>query len=336
MEGANPCGFLSIVPENGSCPPAHLKIIPLDTRILTLMNVAADDGLLVLDKPAGMTSRAVVDRVLRWFPKRTRIGHTGTLDPLATGVLVLCLGEATRLSEYVQRMSKVYRTTLRLGARSDSDDADGVITPVPEAMAPDRAALAGCVGAFVGVIPQVPPAYSAAKVAGQRAYDLARRGRDVTLSPRAIHIHAIEVLQYVYPHLELEVRCGKGTYIRSLARDIGERLGCGALVQTLRRLCIGPFTVEESLTLDADPDAARARLLPMEMAVAELPRFVLSESALRRMSQGQSVAVSSTRETTIPSAGETAVFDDTGRLSAVAMFDPGRQMLRPAKVFQSK
>jgi tRNA pseudouridine55 synthase len=301
----------------------------------------AIDGLLVMDKPSGLTSRAVVDRVLRWFPKRTRLGHTGTLDPLATGVLVLCAGEATRLSEYVQQMSKIYRTTLQLGARSDSDDADGVITPVADAVAPDAASVAACMAEFVGMIAQVPPAYSAAKVAGQRAYDLARRGRDVALQPRSVHIYAIDVLHYAYPHLELEVRCGKGTYIRSLARDLGERLGCGALVQTLRRMRVGPFTTERALTLDADAETARARLLPMEMAVAELPRWVLADNDLKRLGQGQAVALGALTQPRSPllalrDGEEAAIFDEAGRLAAVARFDVRRQLLQPAKVFQSK
>src|SRR5215470_17408950 len=129
------------------------------------------EGLLVLDKPGGMTSREAVDRALRWFPRGTRIGHTGTLDPLATGVLVLCVGSATRLTEYVQQMSKVYQTTVRLGARSDTDDADGTITPVEGVTPPTREQLEQCLQEFLGEIEQVPPAFSAAKVSGQRAYD---------------------------------------------------------------------------------------------------------------------------------------------------------------------
>ena len=140
------------------------------------MNSPTYDGLLVLDKPGGVTSRDAVNVALRWFPPRTRLGHTGTLDPLATGVLVLCLGAATRLAEYVQHMSKTYQTELRLGARSDTDDADGVITSAAPATRPDPAAIAGCLSGFVGAIEQTPPAYSAAKVAGRRAYDLAARG----------------------------------------------------------------------------------------------------------------------------------------------------------------
>lgn len=304
------------------------------------------NGLLVLDKPAGMTSRAVVDRVQRWFPRRTRIGHAGTLDPLATGVLVLCLGAATRLIEYVQRMNKVYRTRFLLGARSDSDDADGVIEHVSGAVAVDAATVASCVAAFVGTIEQVPPAYSAAKVAGERAYDLARRREEVTLRPRPVRIHAIDILDYAYPYMDLEVRCGKGTYIRSLARDVGARLGCGALVQTLRRTRIGPFSTETALTLDADAETASARLLPAEMAVAELPRMVLTDSQQKRLEQGQAVVVSELSGRTGSTSGrvegsigestEVAVVDAAGRLAAVALLDPRRQMLQPAKVFQSK
>lgn len=299
------------------------------------MNAPVVDGLLVVDKPGGATSRTVVDRVLRWFPRRTRIGHTGTLDPLATGVLVICLGGATRLSEYVQLMSKTYRTRLLLGARSDSDDADGTITPVAEAVAPAAATVAACAAAFAGVIEQVPPVYSAAKVAGRRAYDLARRGEEVTLRPRPVRIHSIQVLDYVYPHLDLEVHCGKGTYIRSLARDLGDRLRCGALVQTLRRVRVGPFSAAEALTLDADVETARARMLPAEMAVAELPRLVLPENELKRLCQGQSLAVTEGPDGT-DSGGETAVFDMAGRLAAIAVFDPQRKKLHPAKVLQSK
>ena len=285
------------------------------------------DGLLVLDKPGGVTSRDAVDRALRWFPRGTRIGHTGTLDPLATGVLVLCLGAATRLAEYVQRMGKTYRAGLRLGARSDTDDADGAVTPVEAASAPDAAAVAAGLAGLVGAIDQTPPAFSAAKVAGRRAYDLARQGRDVDLQPRKVHIYGIDVLKYEYPWLDLEVRCGKGTYIRSLARDLGERLGCGGLVQTLRRTRVGPFAAEDAVPLDADAASARSRLRPVEEAVAELPRVVLSEGDVRRLRLGQAVPLAR-------GEGETAVFDGAGRLVATAAWDAVRRALRPDKVLR--
>jgi tRNA pseudouridine55 synthase len=298
------------------------------------MNDPTPDGLLVLDKPAGMTSRAALDRVLHWFPRRTRIGHTGTLDPLATGVLVLCLGNATRLAEYVQLMSKTYRSGWRLGARSDTDDADGVVTPFSDATVPDAATVAACAAGFVGAIEQVPPAYSAAKVTGQRAYDLARRGEEVTLRPRLVRIDAIKVLHYAYPHLELEVHCGKGTYIRSLARDLGERLGCGALVQTLRRTRVGPFLSDDALTLESDPQTVRAHLLPVELAVAELPRRVLPERDLKRLCQGQRVILADVPGEAAEGGG-VAVFDAAGRLAAVATVDPASKSLQPLKVLRS-
>jgi tRNA pseudouridine55 synthase len=291
------------------------------------MNPPSYDGLLVLDKPGGVTSRDAVDAALRWFPRRTRMGHTGTLDPLATGVLVLCLGAATRLAEYVQRMSKTYRTELRLGARSDTDDADGVVTPV--AMAPpDASVVAAHLTNFVGAIEQTPPAYSAAKVAGRRAYDLARQRQEVNLIPRIVHIYGIDVLHYEYPSLKLEVRCGKGTYIRSLARDLGERLGCGAFVQTLRRTCVGPFSVDDAATPGMDAASALARLRPLEEAVAELPRVIVTNDEVRRLRQGQTLP----RESM--DGAELALFDETNRLVATAKWDAERRIIRPNKVIQ--
>jgi tRNA pseudouridine55 synthase len=291
------------------------------------MNPPCYDGLLVLDKPGGVTSRDAVDAALRWFPRRTRMGHTGTLDPLATGVLVLCLGAATRLAEYVQRMSKTYRTELRLGARSDTDDADGVVTSVATAP-PDASVVAAHLSGFVGAIEQTPPAYSAAKVAGRRAYDLARQGQEVGLRPRMVQIYGIDVIQYDYPSLKLEVRCGKGTYIRSLARDLGKRLGCGALVQTLRRTRVGPFTVDGATTPGMDAASALARLRPLEEAVADLPRVIVTDDEVRRLRQGQALPRDDFDGT------ELALFDETNRLVATAKWDAERRMIRPDKVIQ--
>jgi tRNA pseudouridine55 synthase len=298
------------------------------------VNICAPHGLLILDKPGGVTSRAVVNHVLPWFPSRTRVGHTGTLDPLATGVLVLCLGGATRLTEYVQRMNKTYHTVFLLGARSDTDDADGTITPVVDASPPDASRVTTCVAGFVGVIDQVPPAFSAAKLTGQRAYDLARRGEEVTLQPRSVRVYSIQVMHYAYPRLELEVHCGKGTYIRSLARDLGERLGCGMLVQRLRRTRVGPFTTEGAVTLETDAETARSRLLPAEMAVAELPRLVLGEADLKRLCQGQRVNLAAVPERIVQGA-EIAVFDTTNRLAAVAAVDLDSKLVQPLKVIRS-
>lgn len=290
------------------------------------------DGLLVLDKPQGMTSRTAVDRALRWFPRHTRMGHTGTLDPLATGVLVLCLGSATRLTEYVQHMDKVYHTTIRLGLRSDTDDADGMVVPVEGAQPPTAGELAEVLATFVGVIEQVPPAYSAAKVTGQRAYDLARRGQQVALQPRRVQIHGIDVLRHEWPFLDLEVRCGKGTYIRSLARDLGERLGCGGMVQTLRRTRVGPFRAEDAVHLDAPAAEARARVLPLVQAVADLPRLTLDSAQAQRLRGGQALPLPAEMKALGQEESEVAVIDPSGGLVAVATVDARRQLLRPAKV----
>ncbi|HMF11831.1 MAG TPA: tRNA pseudouridine(55) synthase TruB, partial [Gemmataceae bacterium] len=246
-------------------------------------------GLLVIDKPRGMTSRYAVDRVQRWFPRGTKIGHTGTLDPLATGVLVVCIGAATRLTEYLQDMTKTYRARILLGSRSNTDDVDGTITPSANATPPDRAAVESCLSSFVGFIEQTPPSFSAAKVAGRRAYELARRGEEVALRPRRVHVGRIDVFGYQYPHLEIEVRCGKGTYIRSLARDLGERLGCGGLIETLRRTRVGWFTVENALALDSTAETALARLLPLSAAVPYLVVVYLDDFKLAAFRRGRPV-----------------------------------------------
>jgi tRNA pseudouridine55 synthase len=301
------------------------------------MATAAYNGLLVIDKPGGMTSRDVVNRAQGWFPRGTRIGHTGTLDPLATGVLVLCVGAATRLAEYVQRMKKTYRAGLLLGARSDTDDADGVIKTTNVFEVPDRAELARCLEQFIGEVKQIPPIYSAAKVSGQRAYDRARQGQELSLEPRRVYIYGIDILGYEYPHVDLEVRCGKGTYIRALARDLGQRLGCGALVEKLRRTRVGPFEADHALNLTIDPSAARFSLLPLSAALVELPRVVVDESQIRQLQMGQGVPL---EDPTVLAGDEhespeAAVFDVTGELVAVARVDRANRKLLPTKVLSS-
>jgi tRNA pseudouridine55 synthase len=294
------------------------------------MSASSFHGLLVLDKPPGLTSRDAVDRVQLWFPRGTRIGHAGTLDPLATGVLVVAVGQATRLIDFVQRMDKTYRVTIRLGFTSDTDDAEGTITPRGQATPPARAAVERCLAGFVGEVEQVPPAYSAAKVAGRRAYHLARRGDDVPLAPRRVTIHHIDLLGYDWPRLQLVVRCGKGTYIRSLARDLGERLGCGGYVEDLRRTRIGPFEDKDALALDTEARLARQRLLPLATAVGELPRCTLAEPDLRRLRQGQAVVLG--RQADWPAGSEVAVFAADGALVAVARVTAEGSQLQPEKV----
>lgn len=284
------------------------------------------DGLLIIDKPGGITSRDVVNRAQGWFPRRTRMGHAGTLDPLATGVLVVCVGRATRLIEYVQRMDKEYRAAVILGARSDTDDAAGTILSTEGATAPNREKLLRELAGFIGVVEQVPPDYSAAKISGRRAYDLARRGRPAYLKPRPVRIDAINALAYEYPMLEMVVRCGKGTYIRALARDLGERLGCGAYLASLRRTRIGPFVAADAMSLDLSAAEARARLLDITMAVTGLSRVSLPDADLSRLRQGQVVSCGKCEH------AEVAVFDERGNLAAVCEWQADREALQPVKV----
>jgi tRNA pseudouridine55 synthase len=298
-----------------------------------MMKRTGAEGLLVLDKPGGITSRDAVDRALPWFPPGTRMGHTGTLDPLATGILVLCLGSCTRLTEYVQRMRKTYRTTLLLGARSDTDDADGTVTPVTGARAPEAAAVTAALAGFLGEIEQIPPAYSAAKVNGRRAYDLARRGQETDLAPRRVFIERIDVLRHDWPLLELEVRCGKGTYIRSLGRDLGERLGCGALVRTLRRTRVGCFTVEDAVTLETPAEVARASLRPALDALGDLPRVIVPGPDALRLLNGQALRLAEEKDAP-GSAGVVALLDGDGRLLGVGVWDANRRLLKPEKMWR--
>ncbi len=280
------------------------------------------NGLLVIDKPGGITSRDAVNRVQRWFPRKTKIGHTGTLDPLATGVLVVCVGAATRLADYVQAMGKSYASRFRLGAHSTTDDADGTITETPNAV-PSREQIDAALAAFVGTVEQVPPAVSALKLNGVRAYERARQGKDVALGARAVRIDAVRVTGFAWPWLDVEVDCGKGTYIRSIARDLGAKLGCGGLVQTLRRTRVGPFAAEQGLCLEADP--ASVKLLPMSAALAGMERVTLTADEVRRLRQGQRIASASAVETPQPKDGtEVIVLDEIGELVGICVVEQGQ------------
>ncbi len=292
------------------------------------------NGVLNLDKPTGVTSRDVVDLVNRALGKGTRAGHAGTLDPLASGVLVVCVGPATRLIEYVQRMPKTYRAVVRLGARSDTLDADGQVVETPDAVSPAEADVHKALKAQVGKIQQVPPQFSALKVEGKRAYDLARAGQDVELAARPVRVDRIDLVSYDWPRLEIVVQCGAGTYIRSIARDVGEALGCGGLIEVLVRTRIGPFTQGEALgprTMTAESIAASLR--PAVEAVAALPRLRLPAEAVARIARGQHLEarrVVLAGETLPP--GEVALLDASGTLAAIADHQPSSGRILPRRV----
>ncbi|HVW01634.1 MAG TPA: tRNA pseudouridine(55) synthase TruB [Planctomycetaceae bacterium] len=247
------------------------------------------DGILNLYKPAGKTSRHAIDPIARWV-RPDKCGHAGTLDPLAEGVLVVCVGKATRLISCIQEQSMVYRATFLLGQTSDTDDITGEVQINASAPVPSRADIEHVLPQFVGAIEQVPPQYSAVHVEGQRAYALARRGETADLAARTVQVDRIDLLDYVPPRLDLEIECGSGTYIRSIGRDLGQRLGCGALMSELVRTRIGPFDAGSAVCLeDLTPENLSAHLQPPLRAVEHLPRQTCTPEALQSLSQGRRI-----------------------------------------------
>lgn len=208
------------------------------------------DGFLNLDKPLGLTSAHLLNKVKRLFPRGTKLGHAGTLDPLASGVLVAMVGKCTKLCETVMGQPKQYRAVIRLGATSATEDAEGPITPGENVIVPTVEQVDAVLSTFLGTIQQLPPAFSALKIGGKRACDRVRAGETVELKPRAIRIDAIARLDYAWPDLTILVDCGRGTYIRSLARDIGAALTTGGYLAGLVRTRVGAFRIEEAASLE--------------------------------------------------------------------------------------
>jgi tRNA pseudouridine55 synthase len=284
-------------------------------------------GLLNIDKPAGLTSRDAVNVVQR-LVRPHKVGHAGTLDPLATGVLIVAIGPATRLVEYVQRMPKTYQATFLLGRTSDTEDVEGAVVELSAPPIPNRAQLESALPQFMGTIQQEPPAYSALKIAGKRAHRMARRGETVTLAPRPVEIHAIEIVEYDYPQLELLVRCGSGTYVRSLGRDLARALGTDAVMSALRRLQIGSFRVADALALDSltFPQLCDSLISPIK-ALADMPQVVLSGEEEQRIVRGQEIV-----NRFSVTSDEIAAIASNGQLTAI-LSRSGDHNLRPAKCF---
>jgi tRNA pseudouridine55 synthase len=207
-------------------------------------------GIINLDKPAGITSAKAVGRVKHLLPRGTRIGHAGTLDPFATGVLLLLVGKATKSCESLMDQPKAYEATVKLGGTTATDDLDSPETPTPNAPIPTRAQIESTLPRLTGVISQRPPNYSALKIGGRRAYDLARHGKAIELPPRDVRIDRIDLLDYSWPLLKLRIDCGRGTYIRSIARDLGQALNTGGYLTQLRRTRVGQFTIDDAVLLD--------------------------------------------------------------------------------------
>jgi tRNA pseudouridine55 synthase len=286
-------------------------------------------GILVIDKPPAITSRRLVDQVARLVPG-VKAGHAGTLDPLASGVLVVCLGAATRLVERIQGLPKSYSVVIRLGARSDTLDADGRVEDDPCPTLPSADEIEAVIAGMVGEVEQRPPEYSALKVKGRRAYDMARAGEKVELAPRSVRIDKITLLDYGWPILSLAIDCGSGTYIRSIARDIGEALGCGGLVKVLKRTRIGPFTRDRAVSPSLlEAEGIHRHLRPALEAVPDLPRLILATPQIAAVRQGRRLGPPDLVIAS-PTAGEVALVDAQGALIALGELDEG--WVQPRKV----
>lgn len=280
-------------------------------------------GLLNLNKPAGISSAAALARI-KPLVRPAKLGHAGTLDPIASGVLVVALGPATRLIERVQRMPKRYRATFLLGRRSPSDDVETAAVELENPPIPELASLREAAATFVGEIQQRPPAFSAVKVAGQRAYSLARAGRQVELAARPITVHQLDIVEYDYPRLVLDIRCGSGTYVRSLGRDLAESLGTAAVMSELVRTAVGPFCVEEACALrELNRESLGQHLLPALRAIeAALPVVQLSAAQIDRLRNGLSVNEVRDLPAGLDVGQELAALDPHGTLAAIVRLCP--------------
>ncbi|MFQ5812702.1 MAG: tRNA pseudouridine(55) synthase TruB [Anaerolineae bacterium] len=293
-------------------------------------------GILNIDKPAGMTSHDVVARV-RQISGQRRVGHAGTLDPAATGVLVVCLGQATRVVEYLMASDKVYRARIRLGISTDTHDAEGEVTATAEVDV-RKDELRNALASFIGSIQQVPPMYSALKRKGVPLYKLARQGITVEREPRSVEIHNIELLDWMPPLLTIRVKCSPGTYIRALARDLGQELGCGAHLQSLTRLASGHFTLGEAVSLEALAQGNwREFIHPLDEALLDFEPLVVDAQAEKRIRQGQQVQVPPLPP---PIAGGEwrhelrRAYSQEGELIAILRYDPQTGLWQPKKVFK--
>jgi tRNA pseudouridine55 synthase len=261
-------------------------------------NLRRVNGILLLDKPAGLTSNAALQAVKKLYAAR-KAGHTGSLDPLATGLLPICFGEATKISGFLLDADKHYTVTCRFGIRTSTADAEGEVLEERPLEDLGERRLAAVLNGFTGEIEQVPPMYSALKHKGERLYKLAREGIEVKREPRQVTIHAIELLSFSSPHASIRVHCSKGTYVRTLVEDIGEQLGCGAHVSALRRTGVGPFGEDgmqdlaqlESTAAAGGHHALDQLLLPIESGLAQWPSVNLTGDAAFYLRQGQPVLV---------------------------------------------
>lgn len=290
-------------------------------------------GWVVIDKPAGITSTSVVNKV-RWAFDAKKAGHAGTLDPDATGVLAVALGEATKTVPYITDALKAYRFTVRLGQATNTDDAEGEVVAESD-VRPSDAEIKTALAAFIGDIQQVPPKFSAVKIDGQRAYKLARDGEEVEIEPRPLFVEDLTfVARPDLDHVTLELTCGKGGYVRSIARDLGDALGCHGHVRELRRIWSGPFTVEDGVTLEeldavAKTDGVFDFLGPLEIGLSDLPELATTEAGATKFRNGNpGMVIASGVE-----YGDECWASLNGEAVAVGRYKAGE--LHPSRVFNT-
>jgi tRNA pseudouridine55 synthase len=284
------------------------------------------DFVLPVDKPEGPTSHEVVQAVRRGRGV-SRVGHTGTLDPFASGLLLVCVGKATRLAEYLTGLDKTYEAIARLGQSTDTLDREGRLLDERSGWVDlDESCVEDVLSRFRGALEQVPPAYSAKKIGGEAAHRKARRGEAVELAPASVRVHELHLTSFDLPHVGLRVRCSSGTYVRALARDIGVALDVGAHLVSLRRTAVGRFGVSGALTLEqlADADAVNRAAIDPLVAIAHLPRVAAGDDEAARLTQGQAVSAEGRGEGLVAVAHE-------GALLAIGECADG--VLRPRKVF---
>ena len=298
------------------------------------------NGFLVIAKAQGMTSMEVVRQVKRLTGEK-KVGHGGTLDPIAEGVLPICFGQATRLMEALVDGTKHYTTRIKLGVTTDTFDATGEVVSTGDASGVTAEQIEAALEGFRGVIMQVPPRYSALKQGGERLYDLARAGIAVQPEPRAVEVFKADLLEWSFPELALDVECGRGVYVRSLANDLGEALGCGGHLTQLTRVRTGPFSLAASMTLEdlerAAQDGSWSNLLwPLDAVVVQLPAVVVDASGEARVRQGRPVPTGSQKESTPDHGASCRLYTAEGRFLALARFDRPLGVWYPEKVFHEE
>ena len=298
------------------------------------------NGFVNLFKPPGITSMDALRQIKRITGQRQKVGHCGTMDPLARGVLPVAFGQATRLMENVVGGKKLYRVEITLGVATTTYDAEGEVVKTGDSEGITREAVEDSLRPWIGVVQQTPPMYSAIKVDGQRLYKLARAGIEVERKSRPVEIHDIRIIEFEIPKLVLDVECGQGTYIRSLAHDVGEALGCGGHVADLVRLLCGGFPAEEGVTLEQieeaanSPDGWQQYLYPVDRVLRNLKSITLDQNAEEHLLHGQSITLGRP-ELDTEYLEECRAYNSDGVFLALVRFDKPTNSWHPAKVFQA-